>query len=218
VLRISGIAMATSMALFLRETGCGCSEQEYGPCEYEEVPVTADAVTPWDTRVGDDLAQLLGPYEGIWRWEEDHAALDFDRGGAEIPATATLVLDPDTYRFVNPIYTGHTVCSPESVAADGTMTFTDEQGEVITSFDLTVMREIGLPVYLSDLTIQPVEAFSHEVHTLREYDVEGIHITVYWNEDGSELRVGIEYGAQSELTPASGTGTYAEVAEFTMQE
>ncbi len=214
MLRISGLAMC--MALLWRGEGCGC--HEYGPCEYEEIPVTADTLTPWDTRVGDDMAQLLGPYEGTWQWSEDHSALDFDRGGLAIPATATLVLDPTTYRFIEPILTGHTVCGGETVAADGRMTFTDEQGEVIVAFDLTVGQEIGYPAYLADFMIQPVEAFSTEVHTLRDYDVDGILINVYWSVGGSELQVEVIYGGQTELTPESGIGTHAAVATFTMPE
>jgi hypothetical protein len=201
--------------MLLRSDACSCHED--GPCEYEELPLAADDQTPWGTRVGDDLAPLLGPYQGLWRWEEDHAALDFDQGGAEIPVTATITLDPATYRLIDPIYTGHTVCTPETIAADGTMTFTEEEGEVITSFDFTVTREIGYPIYFSEVLIQPVEAFSEEVHTLREYDVEGIKITANWSEDGSELTVYVEYGAQSELTATSGHGTLAGVATFMMQ-
>jgi hypothetical protein len=215
VLRTSALGLVGCVALILRGDACSC--HEYGPCEYEEFPLTADDITPWDTRVGDDMTRLLGPYEGVWRWEEDHAALDFDQGGAEIAATATIVLDPATYRLIDPIYTGHTVCSPETIAADGTMTFTDEQGEIISSFELTVTREIGYPIYFSSVLIQPVEAFSDEIHTLREYDVEGILITAYWSRDGGELSVDIVYGAQSELTPTSGHGTHASVATFTME-
>jgi hypothetical protein len=213
--RISGFGLLACLVMLWRSDACSC--QEYGPCEYEEVQLAADDITPWATRVGDDMARLLGPYEGIWRWEEDHAALDFDQGGAEIPATATITLDPATYRLIDPIYTGHTVCTPETIAADGTMTFTDDQGDVITSFGFTVTREVGIPSYLSYSIIQPVEAFSDEVHTLRDYDVDGIKIAAYWSEDGSELSVYIEYGAQSELTATSGHGTLAGVATFMME-
>ena len=69
----------------------------------------------------------------------DAVALDLDHDGAEVPATATIELDPASYRVIDPIYAAHTVClSSETIAADGTMTFTDEDGEVIIRREIQV--------------------------------------------------------------------------------
>ncbi|NJK31826.1 MAG: hypothetical protein HC927_05060 [Deltaproteobacteria bacterium] len=205
--------LTTTLALIWR--GNGCSDPP--PCGYEDTLLAPDAETPWGTRVEDDMNQLLGPYEGTWRWEESNWAVAIESGGTEFPARATLTVDASTYRITEPTgpFDHGVVCAPTAISADGVLTITDLQEQVIVAVDVVATRDIDNPQYLSYTIIQPVSAFSAGVQPLMQYDVEGLKSYVYWGVDGESIRGEFVYGAQREITSESGEGVFALVATFT---
>lgn len=208
------ILLTSILALLLRSTLCGDYDPQ--PCGYEETDVTSDFITPWGTRIGDDMAALAGPYEGTWRWEKSNHVVEIEGGDVEIPALAQLTVDPDSYRLIEPVgpFGNGVVCSPTAVAADGVLTFTDEQGGPIVEIDVVVQQEQGGGIYISSTTIQPVSAFSDRVHPTEDYDVEGIGVLVYWGDGGESLLAEFTYSGQRTLSSSSGEGARSPVATF----
>lgn len=208
------ILLSSILALLLRSTLCGNFDPQ--PCGYEETEITADFITPWDTRFGDDLAELVGPYEGTWRWEKSNYAVEIDGGDIEIPALAQLTVDTDSYRLIEPVgpFGNGVVCSSTALAADGVLTFTDEQGGIIVEIDVVVQQEEGGEIYISSTTIQPVSAFSDRVHPTEEYDVEGVGALVYWGAGGKSLLAEFAYSAQRTLSSSTGEGVSTPIAVF----
>lgn len=190
-----------------------------GPCQYEEVPLAADAETPWGTKVADDIAELEVPQPGTWRWGESEDFLVLDDSGAQMPALATFVHDPETIRFGDHVGGGEGVaCHGPMVSVDGMLTITDEQGAVIVSVPLTVERH-----YMADLwygavpQYSPPSLFSDRVHETMQWQTSQVYGSIQWLEDLG-LLAEFFYQAQSmqngEDEVVMGDGVFSWVATF----
>lgn len=205
MLRTSLIIPLASLVL-LRQTLCSCAPDE--PCEYEVVPLEMDAETLWNTTPAEDIAELEIPQHGTWSWGESEYFVELDDSGVSLPAWATFVHDPETIRYSEHVGGGHGVaCNGPTVSVDGTLTITDEQGGVIISVQLTVLRQYTADLnYISSPQYSPISLFSDRVHETAEWDMSQVYGAISWFEQ-SGLLAEFFYQAQSQDPEPTASGT-----------
>ncbi|NVB36345.1 hypothetical protein G6O69_00785 [Pseudenhygromyxa sp. WMMC2535] len=191
------------------------SEQE--PCQYEDSPLSADDLTPWGSVVGEELAQLVGPYEGTWYWKESHEYVEIVDGGQAVPASATLELDLESIRLHEYVAGRGVACAPTGVEVEGVLTFRDAEEQVLLRAPLTVFRGENL-YYADEMLRSPVEDYTSKVIPSPEIesqlDSSGLSVVVDWGPEGESLYADLVYGGVEMLTDGSGWGPSVYVAEF----
>ena len=209
--RISLLAVAC--VALLRQSSCLANDD--GPCEYANTPLEADHLTPWGSTVAEDVAALEVAQQGTWRWYPSTDELDIENGGTELAAQVSFVADPSSYRLREHVAGGHGVaCYGPTVMVDGTLTFTNEQNDVIVSIPLTAERTLGnVGQYSASPVISPVPIFSAGLTEKVEYEVSGIGGTIHWRDNEGFIAL-FDYLAQTTLTDESGLGVVSPVAEF----
>lgn len=208
----TSLLVPLACALLLREGLCSCGAD--GPCEYEVTVLAADDETPWGTTPSQDIAELEVPQHGTWAWSESTSFVRLDEEGVSWPAWATFVHDPETIRFSEHVDGGYPpACKGPTVSVDGTMTFADDQGEVIVSIPITVERQLTATlVYGSSPTYSPVSLFSPAIHETNDHEMTLVYGDIIWTEQG--LFVEFYYLGQTMRTETTGDGAYTLIAKF----
>ena len=211
----TSLLVPLACALLLRDTLCSCDVDD-GPCEYEVTPLAPDDETPWGTTPAQDLAELEVPQHGTWTWSESEDFIEIQHAGVSVPAWATFVHDPETISFSEHIGGGYPpACKGPIVSADGTLTFTDEQGGVIVSVPVTVERQLTATLnYGSSPVYSPISQFSTAVQTTADFQFQLMQVngSIIWLDDG--LLAEFYYFALSMRTETTGDGVTALIAKF----
>lgn len=215
--RTSLILSLSCIALFRQASACSCAEST--ECEYVETPLATDYATPWETTLADDIAMLEVPQPGTWVWESSSDEIELDRPDTQIPAVATFVHDPESVRLKEYVTGGvGTICDDEKVLIDGTLTFTEEQGDVIVSLPITVERmDMATPRYTSELIQIPFSEFSAELHPLVTFEQMGVSTYINWFKDRG-LHGEFTYFTLTMTTPTTGDGVTRTIALFEPEE
>jgi hypothetical protein len=132
---------------------------------------------------------------------------------------AQFVHDPTTMRFSQHASGGEGVsCNGPTVMVDGTLTFTDEQGDVIVSVPIRAERMLTAePQYGASPLYSPITAFSTGLQEKVEYDIRQIVGRINWIDD-ERLVADFHYNGQTMLTETTGVGVFSLIAVFEADE
>jgi hypothetical protein len=193
-------------------SGAGC----YGPCEYEETVLDLDAPTSSGMTIGDELAAVVGPFAGTWRWYSSREELTIDGGGVEFPAQVTFVPDLGTLHNREHVGGGgeREFCGDRGIRVNGMLTFTDEQGATIVDIPILLERWADGPTwsYEAGPFYSPISEFSTRLHENFDYDRSSVAGRIRWIEGG--LAAEFTWGGENTVSPNSGAVVFFMIAEF----
>ena len=196
----------------------GCRSREpIGGCPYEDIELSPDSVTPWETTIEQDMAQLMGPFLGTFRWHDGEEVITVPKAGQEIEAEAVVEFDPVTARMRRYESTEQTpVCETDYLFMEATVSFVrlDDGGvELVTP--ITLRRRNGRVPYIGEAEITPIEAFDPELAPHMDFQIEEIWVRMEWSENGM-FSAEYDYFGASDDTASAGHGVSKLVAEFVM--
>ncbi len=208
-----------SLALLPLVVG-GCQRGPNGGCPFEDLEASVDFITPWDTVLGQDIAQLAGPYHGTLTWGDGEDVITVPGAGQELEVEATIELDPTTARMrVYESTRDHPYCEVDYLFVEATVTFVRlDDGEVELIAPFTVVRDTDASTqYYGDADIMPISDFLPGLVPLQELEREGISASIRWNPEATLFRAEYRYYGQS-FTPSTGSGVSKTIVRFDMPE
>jgi hypothetical protein len=194
----------------------GCPREPWGGCPYEEMEVSSDFMTPWDTIWGQDMAQLVGPYRGTLIWGDGEDVITVPKAGQELEVEATIQFDPTTATMrVHESTKDHPYCEVDHLSVEATVTFVRlDDGEVELIAPFTVVRDTDASTqYYGDADITPISEFLPDLVPLQEFEREEITASVWWNPEATLFRTEYKYLGQS-FTASTGSGVSKTIVKF----
>ena len=203
----------------------GCTQSE---CLITEYDLGASDLL-WGVPVEEEMATLLGPFDGTWTWDDGGQILEVPGAGTSFAATATIEIDPTSYRFIEEETIVGTqklfqdrlaICGePDGFFAEGTMTVVDMDGVTIATAPILIERSDENHRYLAQVELEQISSFSAALEPRYEFDTERIHGHVRWDTPQGPLEASFGYSGEQALpdTPeghGAGISAQARVAEF----
>jgi hypothetical protein len=204
----------------------GCPRREpWGGCPFEDLEASMDFVTPWDTVLGQDMAQLAGPYYGTLTWGDGEDVITVPKAGQELEVEANVEIDPTTARMR--IYEStkeHPYCETDYLTMEATVTFVRlDDGEVELVAPFTIYRDIVASYqYHGEADITPISELFPDLVPLQEFQREKISALIWWNPEATLFRVEYDYLGQSVTTSSDttsiGSGVSKSIVRFDMPQ
>ncbi len=219
-MKLLPVAYAASAVLLLALVGCKI-RHPVGGCPYEEVEVSPQFVTPWDTVLEEDLAALTGPFPGTFTWLDGDDVITVPKTGQAIEVEAEVEVDISTARMheyiKDPERPGP--CEPDLLIVDAELSFVRfDDGEVELAVPIEVHRRVGGSQYRGEAELTPIEDFAPGLVPMEEHEVEAIVARMRWAYDTGNLHAELEYRGQTNDSPSTGHGSFKKVAMFTPEE
>ena len=193
------------------------SPRDDGPCKYELRELEPTDMTPWGVPVGEEIAQLAGPYLGTWTWSSSTEEIEIENADQSFEAEAVFEVDVESFRVNEHVGGGAGVaCWADAVQADGLLAFRDSDGLIIASIPVTVERTMDQPVYQVQVQISPLAAFSTQLTELAAVTGTSIRALIHWGVEGESLGATFEYIGQTN-GPSGGEGFIVSVAAFSQE-
>lgn len=208
----------TSVLLLLALAGCR-NRDPFGGCPYDEVEVSPQFVTPWDTILEEDVAALTGPFPGTLAWLDGDDVIMVPKAGQAIEVEAVVELDLSTARMHEYIKAAdrEAACESDLLLVDARLSFVRlDDDEVELAVPVTVYSDAGPSQYYAEAEI-PVEDFVPGLMPVEDHDVEAIFATIVWGHAGN-LHAEFTYSGQTNDSPSTGHGSFKNIAEFTADE
>jgi len=216
------ITLARSALITLVATA-GCrARNPIGGCPYDDVQVSPQFMTPWDTVLEDDLAQLVGPYPGTLRWLDGNDVITVPKAGQEIEVEAEIEIDLSGSRIREYEKTPEqSFCEANRVLVDATITFTRlSDGEVEFERPVTIFRDAGgTAQYYGENETMEIDEVVPGLVPLQDLEVEAVSTGLWWGEEGASLLLAeFKYGGQTIDSPTTGHGVFKTFARFLPQD
>jgi hypothetical protein len=214
------ISRIASTLLLLALGGCKI-RQPIGGCLFEEMELSPESMTPWDTVAEHDMEQLVGPYQGTLTWYDGDDVITVPKAGQAVEVEAEVELDLSTIRIREYIKDPErtAACESDELLVNATMTFVRlDDGEIELTVPFTAFREAEPSQYFGEAETMPVSDFTPGLAPMMELDVEAVTTMVWWGPEGSSLLAEFSYGGQTNDSPSTGHGSFKRIAEFTMPE
>lgn len=207
---------AASAVLLLALVGCKIRDP-VGGCPYNEVEVSPQFVTPWDTVLEEDLEGLEGPFPGTLTWLDGDDVITVPKAGQAIAVEAEVDVDLATARMheyiKDPERPGP--CEPDLLVVDAVVSFVRlDDDDVELAVPITILRDDTLGQYFAEAQITPIEDFAPGLAPMEEYEAEAIFVSMRWAYDTGNLHAEFEYRGQTNDSPTTGHGSFRNVAEF----
>jgi hypothetical protein len=206
------ISMARStrcwLALLAFAVG-GCRREPWGGCPFEDLELSMDFVTPWDTVLGQDMAKLAGPYYGTLTWGDGEDVIMVPKAGQELEVEATVEIDPTTARMrIYESTKDHPYCETDYLTMEATVTFVRlDDGEVELVAPFTIYRDIVASYqYDGDADDTPISEIFPDLIPLQEFQKEEISASIWWNPEATLFRAEYSYLGESTI-PSTGPTT-----------
>jgi len=214
-----------SSALLILVAIAGCRiRHPTGGCPYEDREISRQFMTPWDTVLENDLAQLLGPYPGTLIWLDGNDVITVPKAGQEIQVEAEIEIDLSSSRIREYEKTPEqSVCEANRVLVDATITFTRlSDGEVEFERPFTIFRDDDASTQYfgqaDTMDLDKLEEIGGGLVPLQDLEIEGISNSIVWSEEGVSLvRAEFTYGGQTIDSPTTGHGVFKTFARFMQQ-
>ena len=185
----------------------------------------------WGEPVGEEVATLLGPYEGTWTWEDGDGVVEVPDAGTSFPATASIEIDPTSYRFVEVEFIeGNRIelfpdrlipCGGIELGfhADGVLTVVDQHGTTVVTAPLAIRRDRERWSYWAEPSFEPISSFSEGLRPLHEFDNQSVDAEISWRTDDGPFYIDVDFTGQQTLpdTPgghSAGAIAWGDVATF----
>lgn len=198
----------------------GCRREPWGGCPFEDLEASADFITPWDTVLGQDMAQLAGPYHGTLTWGDGGDVITVPKAGQELEVEATIEIDPTTARMrVYESTREQPYCETDYLSAEATLTFVRlDDGEVELIAPFTLYRDTDASTQYNGVTdITPISELFPELVPLQEFEREKISALLWWNPEATRFRAEYLYLGES-TTASTGSGVSKTIVAFDMPE
>jgi hypothetical protein len=199
----------------------GCRNRNpVGGCPYDEVEVSPQDVTPWDTVLEEDMAALVGPYPGTFTWLDGDDVITVPKAGQEIEVEAQVEVDLSTARMHEYIRApdSKSACESDRLFVDAEVSFARlDDGKVELAVPVTIYRDLVLQQYYAE-SETPVEDFAPDLVPMEEHEVEAVFARMRWAYDTGNLHAELEYRGQTNDSPTTGHGSFKKVALFTPEE
>jgi len=211
-----------SSALLILVATAGCRiRHPNGGCPYEDLEVSPQFVTPWDTVLEDDLAQLVGPYPGTLIWLDGDDVITVPKAGQQIEVEAEIEIDLSSSRVREYEKTPEqSVCEPNLVLIDATITFTRlSDGEVEFERPFMIVRDDDASTqYYGEAETVEIDDVVPGLVPLQDLEVEAITTSMVWGEEGTSLLLAeFTYDGQTIDSPTTGHGVFKTFARFVQQ-
>ncbi|MCX4239354.1 hypothetical protein [Paraliomyxa miuraensis] len=206
--------------LLLALVGCKI-RNPVGGCPYEEVEVSPQFVTPWDTILEEDMEALTGPFPGTLSWLDGDDVITVPKASQTVEVEANVEIELASARMheyiKDPERPGP--CEPDRLHVDAVVSFVRlDDGGVELVVPVTVFRDDTFGQYYGEAEITPIEDFAPGLVPMEEHDVEAIFAWMRWAYDTGNLHADFEYRGQTNDSPTTGHGSFRAVAEFTPAE
>lgn len=211
---------AASVLLLLALAGCR-NRTPFGGCPYDEVEVSPQLVTPWDTILEEDMAALTGPFPGTLAWLDGEDVIMVPKAGQEIEVEAQVEVDLSTARMYEYIKAPDrkAACESDRLLVDAKVSFVRlDDGEIELVVPVTVYRDRVLGQYYGEAEIAPIEDFAPALIPLEDHEFEAIFASLRWAYDTGNLHAELEYRGQTNDSPSTGHGSFRNIAKFTPDE
>lgn len=205
---------ATSALVLLALVGCKV-RVPVGGCPYDEVEVSPQFVTPWDTVLEEDMAALPGPFPGTFAWLDGDDVITVPKSGQVIEVEAEVEIDISTARMHEYIMGDReAACEADRLFVDAELSFLRlDNGEMELVVPITIYRDRGLGLYFAEAET-PVEDFAPDLVPTEQHDSQAIFTRARWAYDTGDLHADFTYSGQTTDSPSTGHGSFKRVAEF----
>jgi hypothetical protein len=192
-----------------------------GGCPYNEVELSPQFVTPWDTILEKDMEALAGPFQGTLVWLDGDDVITVAKAGQILEVEAYVEIDLSTakmYEYIKaPERKG--ACEPNRLFVDAELSFVRlDDGEVELTLPIEVYRDPPPSQYYGEADITPIEDFAPGLVPMEDHDAEAIFARMRWAYDTGNLHAEFEYRGQTNDSPTTGHGSFRNVAVFTPEE
>lgn len=205
---------AASALVLLALVGCR-ARVPVGGCPYDEVEVSPQFVTPWDTVLEEDIAALLGPFPGTLAWLDGDDVITVPKAGQMIDVAAQVEIDISTARMHEYIMGDReAACESDRLFVDAEVSFVRlEDDEVELVVPVTIYRDTDASQYRAEAET-PVHEFAPDLIPMEQHASQAIFTRIRWAYDTGDLHADFTYSGQTTDSPSTGHGSFKRIAEF----